>query len=169
MPDEPAKIGRPTDLTPEVADKVVMAVRSGAPLEVAAQSQGIAPMTFWGWMRRGEGRDPTRPALPVFAEFAQRVRAAEATAHMEFVIPIRKRAVNREDWQAAAAYLRMRWSKNYAERTEITGAEGGPLVVQLAQMVANLDDDAIADLLNRLGAKADPPAGADPEGEPPKV
>lgn len=146
-----------------MADNVVMAVRTGAPLEVAAQSQGVSPATFWGWMRRGEGRDPQRPAIEPYVTFAERVREAEGKAHLEFVVPIRKRAVNRDDWQAAAAYLRMRWSKNYAERTEITGAEGGPLVVELAQMVSNLDDAAIERLLARLGTEAGPAPGTEPE------
>lgn len=159
-------MGRNTTLTPELQEKVVLAVRSGAPLEVAAQSQGLSPTTFWGWMRRGEGRDIERPATEEFVTFAQKVREAESLAHMDFIIPIRKRAVNREDWQAASAYLRMRWSKHYAERTEITGAEGGPLVVELAAAVGGMSDADLDALLNRLDPARHPDGGEGEAEEP---
>lgn len=158
--------GRTSRLTPEVADAIVLAVQTGAPLEVSAQSQGIPSSTFWEWMRRGEGNDPDRPPNAEMTAFAQRVRKAEAATHLLLVGTIRRSAVEQRNWEAARAMLKMRWSRYYAERTEVSGAEGGPLAVEIAQVLEGLSDVELATLRRAL---ADGPGDAPGDGGGPEA
>lgn len=146
-----ARIGRQTRLTPEVADAIVTAVRSGAPLQVSAQAVGINPRTFWEWMARGEGKDPRgRGSTELYAQFAQKVRRAESEQHLLLVGVIRTAAVTKGNWEAARAYLKMRFTDIYAERSEISGPGGSPIALDIAGTLEGLDDDALASLLDRL-------------------
>jgi len=142
--------GRRTRLTPEVADGIVLAVKSGAPLEVAAQAMGIAPSTFWEWMARGEGRS-TRRGSPLFVEFAERVRRAEAEVHVLTVGAVRQ-AVQRGNWQASLAWMRLRWPKHYAERSEISGPEGAAIPVEIAGLLEGMSDEDLEHAYRRLRA-----------------
>lgn len=153
-------MGRPTLYTPELADKIVLAVRIGVPLEVAGQMNGIAASTFWLWMRKSDlGEEP-------YAGFSEKVRTAEAETMGLFTGTLRGAALSGQ-WQAAAAYMRMRWPKHFAERTEITGANGGPVSIEISRELEGLTDDEL-DAIGALFAEArsgvgDP--GADPGGE----
>lgn len=162
MARDGSRRGRRTRLTKAVADQIVLAVRTGAPLEVAAQSQGIPPATFWEWMARGESRDKDRPESPVYADFAERVRKAEAEIHLLTIGTIRSAAVNRGSWQAAQAWLRMRWSRHYAERTEVSGPGGGAIPLEIAGVLEGMTDDDLDRLARRLRSAG---AGGGGEGE----
>lgn len=151
-------MGRPTELTPEIANGIILALRTGAPIEVAAESQGVAAATFYEWVRRGEGTHPTRPSTPAYAEFAERVARAKAEAHLLAVGTIRG-AINRGSWQAALAWLKMRYPKDYAERFEHTGPEGSPIAVEIAQALEGLSEEELASIEQHLAASraAGPP------------
>jgi hypothetical protein len=148
--------GRRSRLTPEVAAGIVLAVRAGDPFEVAAATQGIPRATFWDWMHRGEteGRDP-------YTDFSDRVRRAEAEAHTLFVGSVRRAAIDRNNWQAALAYLKMRWPNHYAERIEHTGPGGGPIALEIAQALEGLRDDELASI-DRFLAEAAAGSAAEP-------
>ena len=156
-------MGRNTKLTKAIADAVVTAVKSGAPLEVAAQAVGVPPSTFWEWMARGEGRSD-RPSSPVYADFAERIRRAEAEIHILTIGTIRTAAVQRGSWEAARAWLRMRWPKHYAERTEVSGPEGGAIPVEIAGILEGMTDADLERLAAQLRA-ALPPGGGEGEAE----
>lgn len=157
--------GRTTRLTPEVADGIVLAVKTGAPLEVAAQSQGIPPSTFWQWMARGAGKDPEgRPATPVYVEFVERVRKAEAEIHLLTVGTIRS-AITRGSWEASRAWLRMRWANHYAERTEVSGPEGKAIPLEIVGLLEGMSDADLDRILARLRAGGDPGGGEGEETE----
>ena len=111
-------IGRPTKMTATLTEGLLLAIRAGVPLEVAAQSQGISSSAFWDWMAAGEGRNSKVKPTPAFAEFAEKVRQAEAEAHV-FVVATIRTAINKGNWQAAIAWAKMRWPKQYAERSEV--------------------------------------------------
>lgn len=70
--------GRPTKLTPELADPILKGVKLGMPLELAAEACGVSRHTVLEWVRRGEERDEERSADPVFVDFANRYRQARA-------------------------------------------------------------------------------------------
>ena len=163
MAKDGTRRGRGTRLTEEIGEKIVTAVRSGAPLEVAAQAVGIPPGTFWEWLARGEGKDPDRPATPLYADFAERVRRAEAEAHVLTVGTIRQ-AVQRGSWEAARAWLRMRWPSHYAERTEVSGPDGGAVPLEIAGVLEGLSDDDLDRLARRLRSSLAPGSGEGEEG-----
>jgi hypothetical protein len=75
----PMHAGRPTKLTPQIADGLVSAIANGATLDAAADAAGIAPRTIRGWRRRAFSRDP-RDAR--FVAFERRLLMAfgQATA-----------------------------------------------------------------------------------------
>lgn len=161
MPFDGPGPGRNTLLTPELADKIVLHVRTGVPLEVAAQAAGIGRSTFWGWMRRGEQGAQDEPYLG----FSQRVRTAEAETHMQLAAVPRNAAIQGGNWQAAQAYMRMRWSNHYAERIEHTGAAGGPIQMEIAQALESLTEDELAAIEAHLGGAAAPAAPSGPGGD----
>jgi transposase len=142
-------VGRPSLYNEELAKNIVLMVRTGTPLTVAAQSQGIGRSTFFDWMRRGEvlGEDP-------FVEFSDRVRRAEAESHTVLVGVVRESAVQRGNWQAAMAMLRMRWPEHYAERIEHSGPGGGPIAMEIAQALEGLKDDELASIERFLAESA---------------
>lgn len=142
--------GRPTDLTQAIAEGIVLGVRTGAPLKVAAMAQGVRPATFLEWMARGEGRDPDRPSTPLYAEFADRVRRAEAEVHMLTVATIRNAAVTRGSWDAARAWLRMRWPEDYAERTEVSGPGGEAVPLEIVGILSEMSESDLDALAARL-------------------
>ena len=81
---KPRRTGRPTLLTKEVEDKLVAAVRSGAPLHLAAQHAGIAVRTFEQWLQMGreaiEDRDDLEDPVPVPAHRRAHVDLVEKVA-----------------------------------------------------------------------------------------
>jgi transposase len=78
--EEPTRrAGRPTKLTPEVADRICQAVAGGNYREVAAAWAGIGERTLREWMRRGE--DPRSR----YHDFRRRVLEAEQAAEIRAV------------------------------------------------------------------------------------
>lgn len=112
--------GRVVTLTDELEAEILTAVRSGAPLEVSAQACGVSPSTFWEWMAAGEGRPSKVQPSERLRSFSEKVRAAEAKTHLLVIGTVRMAAVTNGNWQAALGYARMRWSKFYAERVEVS-------------------------------------------------
>lgn len=146
-----ARTGRSTRLTPEMAEAIVTAIRSGAPLEVAAQAVGVAPSTFWEWMARGEGKVPRgRKSTPLYAEFAERVRKAEAEVHILTIGTVRSAVLERRNWQAALSWMKLRWPKHYAERTELSGPDGRAVPLEIAGILEGMSDTDLDRLALRL-------------------
>jgi len=102
-------VARPTKLTPKVRERIVESIRAGAYAEQAARAAGIAPSTYYGWLRRGEAGEPT------FSEFSEALRAGEAEAEIAAVATIRE-AAQAGDWRAAAHYLERRHPERWGRR-----------------------------------------------------
>jgi hypothetical protein len=146
-------MARPTKLTPEIADGIVLAVKTGAPLAVAAQAMGISPATFFDWMAAGEGRPSKVRGGPRYSEFSDRVRRAEAEVHLLTIGTVRTAVVG-GNWKAAQAWMRMRWANHYAERTEVSGPDGGAIPLEIAGILGGMTDDDLTALRRRLAAEA---------------
>ena len=110
MPEQ-VKEGRPSKLTPKTREKFLLAIRTGATIEVAANTAGIRPSTVYEWMRRGQGTD-SRPTAPEFAEFADEVQ--KAIADSEMILLTRWNQATRTDWKAARDLLARRFPERYA-------------------------------------------------------
>ena len=108
-------MARPTKLTPKVREHIVESIRAGAYAEQAAHAAGIAPSTYYDWLRRGEAGE--RP----FSEFSDALRAGEAEAEVAAVTVIRD-AAQAGDWRAAAHYLDRRHPERWGRRHHVDQA-----------------------------------------------
>ena len=103
-----AKRGRPEKFTPEIAQKITLAVEGGMFPAQAAQWAGVSPATYYSWTKRARDGDPE------FLEFLESIRTAEASSEISNVTRVRGAAGG--DWKAAAWFLerrfRNRWGRN---------------------------------------------------------
>jgi len=135
------KRGRRTKLTKEVQQKIVDAVRAGNYLEVAAAYAGVGENTLHEWVARGEGRDPHRSKTELYSDFAAAVKVARAEAEATAVAIVRMAMT--DNWQAAMTFLERSFPTRWSRRTEVVGADGGPLevsITELAQLMVERED-----------------------------
>jgi transposase len=126
---------RPTKLTPEVQEKIVTALRAGNYQETSATYAGISVPTFYGWMDRGRNEPGS-----IYSEFLEAVEKAKADAEVRDVALIDRAAAD-GNWQAAAWKLERKFPNRWGRvnRTEVTGADGGALKVEVDHKAALLD------------------------------
>lgn len=79
---------RPTKLTPAIQQAIVTAVNGGVSYLRAAALAGIDETTVKDWVQRGEGRHPTRKALPIYVAFAAALTQAKAQDEARRVLRI---------------------------------------------------------------------------------
>ena len=79
--------GRPSEITPEVQQKIVSAILINGYVETAAAFAGISKDTFYNWMRRG-ARSESGP----YREFSDAVAKAMAEAEMRMSMVVAKAA-----------------------------------------------------------------------------
>lgn len=139
-------MGRPTKLTPLRQEAIIRLLRTGVTIETACGAAGINSGTYREWMAKGaEGREP----YAAFAAAATRARD-EQEAYLADVIA--QAAAPSEhgpgDWRAAAWLLERsrptRWGRQ--TRTELTGADGGPLEVRSAP-AQPLDSESVEQMV----------------------
>lgn len=125
-------MARPTKLTQELTDRIVLAIRAGNYSKVAAEMAGIGETTFYRWLELGAKDD----AKKEYREFRESIKRAEAEAEVRSVALIRQ-AADGGTWQAAAWYLERkhgdRWGRNDKIRQEVTGANGAPVAISLEE------------------------------------
>lgn len=134
----PRKIGRPTKFTPEVRERILIAIRAGNYIDTAAQSAGISKDTFYSWMTKGE----TPGAPKEYSDFTDAVKKARAEAEVNAVAIIQQ-AANRGNWRAAAWYLEKSFPDRYGRtRTDTSVATEDPIQTNAA--VIDALDEKIA-------------------------
>lgn len=103
-------------MTPERVDRIVQAIRGGAPRHSAAAFAGIHRATLQDWLARGHaGEQP-------YADFLDRVEEAEGTRIVKSATTISTSA----DWRAHA-WLLERWTPEFRrppEQVELTNPDG---------------------------------------------
>ena len=109
------KRGRPTKYSPERLSRLTTALSAGNTRKDSCAYAGISEDTLQYWMK-------TRPG------FAEEVTEAEAGAAVRNVAIV-SWAANNGVWQAAAWWLERRRKADWAQRTEHTGADAGPVKV----------------------------------------
>jgi hypothetical protein len=143
-------MARPTKLTPELAEKVITAIRAGNYASVSCQRVGISESTYYRWLERGESE-----TSGIYREFLDQIRSAEAEAETHAVAIVR-RAMGHE-WRAAIAYLERRHPARWRRQTstELTGPDGGPLQ---SQQTSSIDLSTLTekelDQLEAINARA---------------
>lgn len=162
-------MGRPIDLTPEIAEGVANLIRAGnVPLR-SAMAKGVPRSTWYSWLARGrvaaarrkddlEILDGDRPFLELLdaVERAESESQVIAISHLQKAMPSTPTAV--------LAFLERRfpaeWSRT--ERHELTGAEGGPVQVEDFRVrLAERAERIATRLLEAIGP------GETPEQSPP--
>lgn len=115
-------MARPTKLTPELQDQMCNVLRTGVFIDAACHYVGISPATYYNWTDRGRaGEEP-------FAEFLEAVEKARASATVRALTLVQKAA--EDSWQAAAWYLERSHPDQFGRRTNIAGANGGPVQIE---------------------------------------
>lgn len=140
--------GSAPKLTPELAEKIFIAIRQGSTLESASAYAGVARSTFKDWCAKGRkpgARDP-------YKGFVTGLDEALATFEVAAVAQIAK-AGQEGEWQASAWRLERRFPDRYGRRTRLDGS----LTVSAAP-VLDVSKLTIAELetLRALLAKAQP-------------
>jgi transposase-like protein len=125
--DGPPRIGRPTKLTPDLKERIVGAIRSGAYNETAAAFAGIAESTFYAWLANAQKDREANPEQGTdFTEFQEAVEKAQAEAELDKLLIIGKAARGQPtaegvpgtpgSWQAAAWMLERKHPDRYGRR-----------------------------------------------------
>src|ERR1700722_6201119 len=135
---EQRRSGRPSLLTPELTKQICAYILAGAYDNSAAEACGISRKTFMEWMRRGEDID-VRPHATKFADFADSVRLARATARVGAEITVRK--ADPKFWLTHKHRDKSDdpgWSQSPTQ-LEVTGKEGARLGLTLEVVRQFLD------------------------------
>ena len=129
--------GRKPKLTPEVQKIIVDAIAGGNYNDIAADYAGVGRTTFYRWMEKGE-----EAASGIYRDFWDAVKKASAQAEVRNVTAIERDP----SWQAKAWWLERkhndRWGRK--ERHELTGADGGPVAIDWAGAIQELEADKAA-------------------------
>jgi len=115
------QIGRPSKLTPDVADQIVAMLRAGNYVGVACHAARVARRTFGDWLNRGLS---SRPEDAPYREFRERVEQARAEGEVRNVTAIAKAAV--ESWQAAAWLLERQYPERWGRPSSPQRREAPP-------------------------------------------
>lgn len=99
--------------TPEIAAQLLVMLRAGNSIRASARASGLSDATVRNWISRGDAGEAP------YAEFANDLRAARATAEVTNVARVAQAA--RDDWHAATWMLdrRLRDEKEAFDTTEV--------------------------------------------------
>lgn len=98
--------GRPTKLTPERADDLVLLLAAGASTARAAAAVGVGERSVTRWLREGGLRERVRAAR------ASKPDPTDALSEARLVVLIAKAA--QHDWRASAWLLERRYPERWA-------------------------------------------------------
>jgi hypothetical protein len=125
-------MARPSKLTDELQERLVMAIAAGSTVEGAAATVGINSATHRRWMALGEQARTGRHRV-----FYDAVTRAEATSEVVLVGRMATAARN-GSWRAAAWLLERRWPERWARGSVET--EASPATAELKDPFAELDN-----------------------------
>ena len=132
-PKEPRPMGRPTKLTPQLQAGLVAFLEEDGIVEWGCAELGISDTTFDRWMLEGAAEDaPVEKANFRAAMARARARFEKKTwGNLLAKSNGSPRNENPPDWKADFQLLQSVNPRRYREtkRTELTGAEGGPVSV----------------------------------------
>ena len=114
-------MSRPTKLTAAVQKQICDALRNGNTREASVSSGSISYPTFLAWLKRGEEGEP------LYVEFLQAVKKAEAECEVHYIGVIKKAAS--KQWQAAAWWLERRKPDNYGRQQKIEHSGNLPVKI----------------------------------------
>ncbi len=159
--NKPRRIGRPTDLTPELQASIVKTVQDGNTLDDAAALNGISPSALYDWKSRGNrGEEP-------FAQFSDAITQARAFAKSEAIRNVREGVYlnGQKDWKAEAWYLERMFPDQFGPQAAVHVRLEKELSSTLDKLQKSLDPDVYHQVLTALAAETgSEPAGGDSGG-----
>ena len=108
-----AKMGRPTKFTQETKDKILVAIRKGAPYELACNYARIDYTTLLNWRTKAEVHKEHD-----YVEFFKDLKEAEGVTALIWLDKIDK-AMNDGAWHPAAWKLERRHAKYFSSQAAI--------------------------------------------------
>lgn len=146
-------MGRPTKCTPQLQRRICGLLRKGVPRQRSARLAGIEAGTFHRWMADGKAAESG-----IYREFYDSVCTAEDELVRRAVASVTDLLGSKADpsvrLNAAKFILSHRFNAEFSNRTEVTGAEGGPIDHTATVKVQPLVSDAalLAATPDQLGA-----------------
>ena len=107
-----ARTGRPTKLSPEIQEKIIVAVRNGNYIETAAQFAGINKDTLYRWLHLGAQQD-----TGAYHDFSDALHKALAQSEMMDVATITRASA--DQWQAAAWRLERKFPDRWGRTVKV--------------------------------------------------
>lgn len=105
--------GQPTKFTPEIKEKLLTAIKKGAPYELACNYARIHYTTVLNWKKKAE-----KELLPEYIEFFNDLKEAEGSTALKWLNVIDK-SMSEGVWQAAAWKLERRHAKYFSSNSAI--------------------------------------------------
>ena len=134
--------GRPTDCTEAMTDEVCEWLSKGCSIRATLKIVGLTMETWSEWKKKG-----TAGELP-YAAFVDRATRALGEGVARRV----RNIASAGDWHADAWMLERMHPDEFGKRTEITGANGGP--VEVHNVTALIDAELAARTPDALGIPA---------------
>jgi len=134
-----SKLGRPSQLTPELKEKFLSAIVAGSHYEPACAYVGICYGTFRMWMQRGQGTHKNRKPSQEYVDFVEAVQGAEAKGELSAIASIR--GASKDDWRAAAWMLERRHSDRWASTQKVKVQVEQAVDAELNLLFGALADD----------------------------
>lgn len=106
-------VGRPTKFTPEVKEKILIAIRKGAPYELACNYARLDVSTLYNWKEKAEV-----DKLPEYIQFFEDLKEAEGHTSLMWLDVIDK-AMKDGQWTAAAWKLERRHHKYFSSNAQL--------------------------------------------------
>lgn len=140
-------MARPTKISKKIVDTLAKYIRAGAHLDTAAARAGISKQTLHTWLKAAARGDGT----PLQNDLLEAVDLALADFEHGAVLGIMKASTTQ--WQAGAWLLERKFPDRYGmrNRTEITGANGGPIQLVDVKVMSDAELEAIV-AKSRAGA-----------------
>lgn len=151
------KTGRPTKLTEELTEQLCALLRTGEFLEHACAAVGLNKTTVYDWIKQGESEPEDGPHR-IFSNACARAREEGERYHLERINKIGDgeahagEGFSKPDWKARAWILERLNRARYGnvQKTELTGADGGPVKVETKHR------DVLLEKLARIAGEAEP-------------
>lgn len=132
LPETPPHRGRPTDLTNERANTILVALANGSYRGPSAQYAGVSEETLSRWMsRKGEP----------YETFQAWVREAEAYAEIRMVNAITSKATEKPEY--AVAFLERKFPERWG-RTVATSDQPGTVNLSITAVLQTIEQRATA-------------------------
>jgi hypothetical protein len=108
------------------AEKILMALGSGAPMEMCAAFAGVGKSAVYNWIKRGANAEleaekndtPIAPADEPYVKFARDIEQTQAKRMISAMSRIT--LAGEKDWKAEAWFLERRYPAMFGRRQQVT-------------------------------------------------